>query len=150
MKGIAGSCVLVTGGAGYIGCQLVPKLSQAGYRVCVFDVMFLERRSSFRNGIPGLSRATSAGFPRIYSRVFRDYQPRWPFHRAGRQYRPGQQEINFKAAVELASLAMGFVASSGFLWLCSMMSGLDTLGRYPAHRRLSRAAFRIFNHKARS
>ncbi len=36
----AGSCVLVTGGAGYIGCRLVPKLSQAGYRVRVFDVMF--------------------------------------------------------------------------------------------------------------
>src|SRR3981189_2641881 len=33
-------CILVTGGAGYIGCQLVPKLSAAGYRVRGFDVMF--------------------------------------------------------------------------------------------------------------
>src|ERR1043166_2229766 len=35
-----GSTILVTGGAGYIGCRLVPTLAEAGYRVRVFDVMF--------------------------------------------------------------------------------------------------------------
>jgi nucleoside-diphosphate-sugar epimerase len=35
--------VLVTGGAGYVGCAMVPRLLDAGYRVSVYDIMYFGR-----------------------------------------------------------------------------------------------------------
>src|SRR6266566_2697641 len=40
--------VLVTGGAGYKGCVLVPKLLESGYQVVVYDLMLF--------GLDGLPR----------------------------------------------------------------------------------------------
>ena len=44
IPGRAKATVLVTGGAGYVGCILVPKLLQAGYRVVVYDLMLFGAR----------------------------------------------------------------------------------------------------------
>jgi nucleoside-diphosphate-sugar epimerase len=100
--------VLVTGGAGYVGCRLVPFLLDAGYRVRIFDVMFYG----------------DAGLDRIRDRVevvegdIRHVQPELLdgvsaiINLAGlstepaAEYRPeANHDINFKAAVELARLA---------------------------------------------
>ncbi|HEY6947094.1 MAG TPA: SDR family oxidoreductase [Candidatus Acidoferrum sp.] len=104
----AGPCVLVTGGAGYIGCRLVPTLFESGYRVRIFDVMFYgdaglrdirERievvEGDIRSIPPGLLEGVSA----IINLAGLSTEP-------AAEYRPeANQEINFKAAVELAALA---------------------------------------------
>ena len=104
----AGSCILITGGAGYIGCQLVPKLSQAGYRVRVFDVMFYgdDGLNSVRNGI----EVVEGDIRRIPTDLLEGVSA--IINLAGLSTEPAaeycpeaNQEINFKAAVELASLA---------------------------------------------
>ena len=35
--------ILITGGAGYVGCVLTPQLLHAGYRVTVYDIMYFGR-----------------------------------------------------------------------------------------------------------
>jgi len=102
-------CILVTGGAGYIGCELVPRLSAAGYRVRVFDVMFYGDAglNSVRNNgteiVEGDIRRVPTdlldGISAIINLAGLSTEP-------AAEYRPeANQEINFKAAVELASLA---------------------------------------------
>lgn len=39
--------ILITGGAGYVGCVLTPQLLNAGYNVTVYDIMYFGR-----NGLP--------------------------------------------------------------------------------------------------
>lgn len=50
-----GQHVLVTGGAGYVGAVLVPKLLAQGYRVTVLDLyIFGEQALKAVSGHPGL------------------------------------------------------------------------------------------------
>ncbi len=103
-----GSFVLVTGGAGYIGCQLVPALLDRGYRVRVFDVMFygdagLDRVRDRIETVEGDIRSVPAdlldGVSAIINLAGLSTEP-------AAEYRPeANQEINFKAAVDLARLA---------------------------------------------
>jgi nucleoside-diphosphate-sugar epimerase len=103
-----GSLVLVTGGAGYIGCQLVPALLDGGYRVRVFDVMFygdagLNRVRDRVEIVEGDIRSVPAdlldGVSAIINLAGLSTEP-------AAEYRPeANQEINFKAAVDLARLA---------------------------------------------
>jgi nucleoside-diphosphate-sugar epimerase len=100
--------ILVTGGAGYIGCQLVPTLVEAGYRVRVFDVMFygdagLDRVRPLIEVVEGDIRSVPGGLLEGVSAIINlaglSTEP-------AAEYRPeANQEINFKAAVELAALA---------------------------------------------
>jgi len=102
------SLVLVTGGAGYIGCHLVPTLLESGYRVRVFDVMFygdtgLDRVRDRIEVVEGDIRNVPAnlldGVSAIINLAGLSTEP-------AAEYRPeANQEINFKAAVDLARVA---------------------------------------------
>ena len=104
----AGSRILVTGGAGYIGCELVPTLIQAGYQVRVFDIMFygeagLENYRSVIELVEGdicnVPDGLLDGVSAIINLAGLSTEP-------AAEYRPeANQEINLKAAVELAALA---------------------------------------------
>lgn len=100
--------VLVTGGAGYVGGELVPLLLSAGYRVRVFDLMFYGEAglTKVRGGvevIEGDIRHVSAdlldGVSAVINLAGLSTEP-------AAEYRPeANHDINFKAAVGLARLA---------------------------------------------
>jgi nucleoside-diphosphate-sugar epimerase len=102
------SLVLVTGGAGYVGCRLVPKLVDAGYRVRVFDIMFygdagLDRVRDRVEIVEGDIRFCPPemldGVSAVINLAGLSTEP-------AAEYRPeANHEINFRAAVELARLA---------------------------------------------
>jgi len=100
--------VLVTGGAGYVGCQLVPVLLGAGYRVRVYDVMFYgdaglqnlrDRIELIEGDIRHVSPDLLDGVSAVINLAGLSTEP-------AAEYRPeANHEINFKAAVALARLA---------------------------------------------
>jgi len=100
--------VLVTGGAGYVGSELVPFLLGAGYRVRVYDVMFygdsgLERVRDRVEVIEGDIRHVTPDLLDDVSVII--YLAGLSTEPAA-EYRPeANHEINFKAAVGLAQLA---------------------------------------------
>jgi nucleoside-diphosphate-sugar epimerase len=102
------SLILVTGGAGYIGCQLVPRLLSAGYRVRVFDVMFYgdEGLRDIRESIEIVEGDIRRVPPDLLDGVSAIINLAGLSTEPAAEYRPeANQEINFKAAVELARLA---------------------------------------------
>jgi nucleoside-diphosphate-sugar epimerase len=100
--------VLVTGGAGYVGCQLVPVLLDAGYRVRVFDVMFYGDAGldTVRNRIEAVEGDIRHVRPELLDGVSAIINLAGLSTEPAAEYRPeANHEINFKAAVELARLA---------------------------------------------
>jgi len=103
-----GAGILVTGGAGYIGCRLVPTLAEAGYRVRVFDVMFYgdtgldpvrNRIEVVEGDIRNVPGDLLEGVSAVINLAGLSTEP-------AAEYCPeANQEINFQAAVELAALA---------------------------------------------
>jgi nucleoside-diphosphate-sugar epimerase len=100
--------VLVTGGAGYVGCQLVPALLDAGYRVRVFDIMFYGDAGldKVRDRIEVLEGDIRFVRPELLDGVSAIINLAGLSTEPAAEYRPeANHEINFKAAVELARLA---------------------------------------------
>jgi nucleoside-diphosphate-sugar epimerase len=103
-----GPLVLVTGGAGYIGCSLVPALVDAGYRVRVFDVMFYGDRGldEVRDRIEVIEGDIRSFPPELLDGVSAIINLAGLSTEPAAEYRPeANHEINFRAAVELATLA---------------------------------------------
>jgi nucleoside-diphosphate-sugar epimerase len=104
----SGSLVLVTGGAGYIGCVLVPNLLDAGYRVRVFDIMFygdagLDRVRDRIEVVEGDIRSFP---PELLEAAFGVINLAGLSTEPAAEYRPeANHDINFRAAVGLAKLA---------------------------------------------
>jgi len=100
--------VLVTGGAGYVGCQLVPVLLDAGYQVRVFDVMFYGDAGldSVRDRIEVIEGDIRCVPPGLLDGVFAIINLAGLSTEPAAEFRPdANHEINFRAAVELARLA---------------------------------------------
>lgn len=100
--------VLITGGAGYIGCVLAPALLDAGYRVRVFDVMFYGdagldlqrcRMEVFEGDIRAVPPDLLDGVYAIINLAGLSTEPAAEYHPEA------NHEINFRAAAELAKLA---------------------------------------------
>jgi nucleoside-diphosphate-sugar epimerase len=103
-----GPLVLVTGGAGYIGCRLVPALLDAGYRVRVFDVMFYGDAGldEVRDRIEVIEGDIRSFPPELLDSVSAIINLAGLSTEPAAEYRPeANHEINFKAAVALAKLA---------------------------------------------
>jgi len=104
----SGSLVLVTGGAGYIGCILVPTLLDAGYQLRVFDVMFygdagLDRVRDRIEVVEGDIRSVPPG---LLDGVYGVINLAGLSTEPAAEYRPeANHEINFLAAVKLCRLA---------------------------------------------
>lgn len=104
----AASYILVTGGAGYIGCQLVPALLDAGYPVRVFDIMFYGDAglASVRDSIEVIEGDIRTFPPDLLDGVSGIINLAGLSTEPAAEYRPeANHEINFKAAVKLARLA---------------------------------------------
>ncbi len=117
--------ILVTGGAGYVGCVLVPSLLKRGYRVCVFDIMFYgdaglnsvrDKIQVVEGDIRQFPAELLKGVDAVINLAGLSTEP-------AAEYRPeANQEINFEAAVALGRLAKGkgvrrFIqASSGSIY----------------------------------
>jgi nucleoside-diphosphate-sugar epimerase len=76
--------VLVTGGAGFLGCELVPALARQGHNVRVFDV------GLFDTGVRFVSSQVGVEFIRGASVIPVQSEARWLIVRRSFTWRPYQ------------------------------------------------------------
>jgi nucleoside-diphosphate-sugar epimerase len=93
-KKLAGERVLVCGGAGFVGSQLVRELLGVGATVCVYDSFFHGRRENLGDIWDDIELVVGDILDEWkLSQAFKDFKPDWVFNMVGDTYVPSAYDV---------------------------------------------------------